>query len=284
MVGALAHDERPQEVVPVPQEDERAERREDRLAQGQHDAREDAPLGGAVELGGLEELVRHVHDELPHEEHGLRVRERRQDQAPVGVQAADLRHEDEGRDEGHVVRDHDHREERPEHGLAARELLLGERVARHRGEREDQDHRDDRVDERVPEPGPDVARAEHALVGREAQVRGDQALRELDRRRRLEREHDHRVEREDRDDRGEAQHDVPHDLAAQRQVHARALAAPATHLGREVGRAGGTGSGPGVSRGAGGGERGHLSLPMRRRCTNATTMVMMNRATPSVLA
>ncbi|MBG9885035.1 hypothetical protein ABE10_00225, partial [Bacillus toyonensis] len=75
-----------------------------RLAQRQDDPQEDAELPRAIDPRRLEELVREPLDELAHEEDGLGVGERRQDEAPVGVHAAEVGHQDERRDEGDVER------------------------------------------------------------------------------------------------------------------------------------------------------------------------------------
>jgi hypothetical protein len=62
------HHQRPHEVVPRGQERERRERDQDRLDDRHHDRPVDAPLAGAVDARGVQQLVRDAERVLPHEE------------------------------------------------------------------------------------------------------------------------------------------------------------------------------------------------------------------------
>ena len=57
LVLGLGHDERPEEVVPAAEEREDAERRQGGPAQRQDDPSEDPQLAGAVDAGGVDQLV-----------------------------------------------------------------------------------------------------------------------------------------------------------------------------------------------------------------------------------
>ena len=62
------------------EEREDPQRREGGTAQRQDDAPEDPELAGAVDAGGLDQLVGQPADELPHQEHAERPHQERQDQ------------------------------------------------------------------------------------------------------------------------------------------------------------------------------------------------------------
>src|SRR5699024_11628229 len=71
----------PQGVVPVPEAHEGAQGGHDGFGLGQVDRPVDAELAGAVDLGGVDQFIGDVLDELAHQEHRLRVGNSGDDQA-----------------------------------------------------------------------------------------------------------------------------------------------------------------------------------------------------------
>ena len=126
------HDQRPDEVVPRPQEGEDGERDQDGTAERQDDPREDAHLAGAVDARGVEQLVGDREGVLADQEDAENACHPGEDHPPVGADQAQLRI---SRKSGRIATcdgEHQGAEQKAEDPPPAREAELGEGVARHR--------------------------------------------------------------------------------------------------------------------------------------------------------
>jgi hypothetical protein len=126
----LGDQERPEELVPGPDEGDDHGGQDGRPGQWDGDPGEDLQLRGAVQAGRLEQLLGELHEELAEDEHCGGVDRERQDHAQVGVP------ELVAADDHHVQGDHQQLEGQQqdeqhgaEHHAPAAELQPGQRVA-----------------------------------------------------------------------------------------------------------------------------------------------------------
>ena len=133
-------DQRPEEVLPGALEGEDRVGRQRRRAQRQHDAPEDPELAGAVDPGGVEQVVGDRQHVLPEQEDAEGADRAGHDQAPVGVEPAvaavahpvvaaeerDVLDDDVVRDQRDLAGHHHRRQEQHEDRVAAGKLPLGE--------------------------------------------------------------------------------------------------------------------------------------------------------------
>ncbi len=140
-VRVLRHQERPQELVPRPDEREQRRGEQGRTRQGQRDRPQDPQLARAVEARRREQLLGQRQEELPEDEDRGRVDRERHDHPEVGVRqpvAAHDHHVD--RDDQQLERHDLHQQHRREQRALAAEVQPRQRVA-------GQDPEDDRAEE-----------------------------------------------------------------------------------------------------------------------------------------
>ena len=107
---------------------------------------EDPELGGAVDAGGLEQVARDPDEEVPQQEDRERQPERgvEEHEAEDRVEQPEVVVEREDRDQRHLDRDDEQRDDDQEEPVAARELEPRERVCGEGGDRDRQDRRAER--------------------------------------------------------------------------------------------------------------------------------------------
>src|SRR5215207_4893350 len=110
----LNNDQRPKQVIPTLQERENPERGECWPRQWQDHREEDSQLPGAIDPGCIDELARDRLDELAHHEDGESGESTGNDQAPVGVDPAEVSDQHEERDHDHGEGNHEHNQDQPE--------------------------------------------------------------------------------------------------------------------------------------------------------------------------
>ena len=154
-------DERPQEVVPGPDEHEDRDGGQDGPGQRQDDLGEDPQAAGTVHHGGFLEFAGNLVEELLEHEHHGRVDDLRQDDGPRGIDQVQRQHLVEERDDEDRRRNDDRGNDHRHQHLLALEVDPGQGVGHQR-----RDHQRDRRDgrrgvQRVPGPERDVAVLEH---------------------------------------------------------------------------------------------------------------------------
>ena len=174
---AVEHDERQEIAVPAADERDHRDRREDRPRERQRDVEEVAEVAAAIHHRRVEELARQLLERVAQQENGHREREGdlRQDDAPVGIEQAEIADLDEQRQDRRR-----HRKQEPELEVAqeesvAEEAQVREGEGRHRREREREGDGQERDQQRIAEhlpvaiagenlpvvaPHPDVRQAE----------------------------------------------------------------------------------------------------------------------------
>ena len=132
-LGLAPEDQRDQEVVPRPEELKDGQRGDGGQAEGQDQAQEDADLRGAVDAGGLEQVLGDAYEEVAEQEDGERQAEGgvEEDQGENRVVDPERLVEPEHRDERHLQRhdeerDHDHEEPVSPGEIEPRERVAGE--------------------------------------------------------------------------------------------------------------------------------------------------------------
>ena len=138
--------QRDEQVVPCPEELEDRKRGDRREPERQDQAQEDAHLRRPVDPRRFEELPRYPDEEVAQEEDRKREPERgvEQDQAEHRVEDPDLVVERENRDQGHLQRHNEERDDADEGPVAAREVEPGEGIAGERGDNDRQERAADR--------------------------------------------------------------------------------------------------------------------------------------------
>ena len=161
-VRVLEHDQRQEVVVPRRHDREQARGHDARRQQGQADLEERAELARTVHAGGLQQLGRDgLLAEDPHQVQAERADQARDDHRPGRVRQAQLGEQEELRDRQRGARHADRADDDREHGLAAREAELGQRVAAHDRQQGRAARAHDHVQDRVQEP----AAEDPVLVG-----------------------------------------------------------------------------------------------------------------------
>ena len=103
---AVQHDQRPEIIVPVRDHREDAERGDRRDRGRQHHAPDDAELAHPVDPRGVDQVVGHRLEELPHQEDAEHRDGERQHQRGVAVEHAEpVQQQDVDRDRGRLRRD-----------------------------------------------------------------------------------------------------------------------------------------------------------------------------------
>src|SRR5262245_32689309 len=158
--------ERDDEVVPRPQELEDRERRDGREPEREDEAEEDPKLGGAVDARGLEDVLGYPDEEVPEQEDREREPEGRveEDEAQNRVVDPERVVEGEDRDQRHLQRDHEERDDEDEEPVAPGELEPREGVGGERADRDRENRRAERDLDRDPERMGDRAVREELVV------------------------------------------------------------------------------------------------------------------------
>ena len=153
-------DQRPEEVVPGPDEGEDRSRRKSRHGERQDDAPIDAPGPCPVDDRRLVELARDAAEELVEEEdeEGVDSHKLRHDEGKEGVDPIEVEEEDVLRDQRDVVRQHQRAEHHREPEILQRELKPREGIGRKRARDHVADHAQHRDDRGVPEERPEADR------------------------------------------------------------------------------------------------------------------------------
>src|SRR3989475_13120468 len=133
LVGIRQVDDRREQVVPLKHEDENRQRGKRGTRQRQIDTPVDAEGAAAVDLGGVIELSRNGEEELTQQKCPEGSAEKpRDDQRVVRVHPAQGSHQDEHRNHGHLIGDHQRGQQHVEERGTPRKAQPGKRV---RGER-----------------------------------------------------------------------------------------------------------------------------------------------------
>ncbi len=127
----LRDDQRPEEVVPAPDHGEDRDHGQRRAAQRQDDAEEDPELAGPVDPRCLDQVVGQSQHVLAQQEHPGRRRA-----GGMIIPHSEFTSPSDDhlvhRQEDHLQRDHDRGQRDEEERVAAAEVVLGQRVGRHR--------------------------------------------------------------------------------------------------------------------------------------------------------
>src|SRR5665647_1729206 len=140
-VGILGDQERPEELVPRPDEGDEGGREQRGADQREPDRPEDSQLAGTVDAGRREEILRKREEELPEDEHRGGVDGERQDHAHVGVGEPIVAHDHHvERDDQELEGNDLHEQHEPKEAAPPAEVQTGEGVAgqhpEHDGEQE----------------------------------------------------------------------------------------------------------------------------------------------------
>ena len=92
--GAIGRDERPQQAVPLPEKAQDGERDEGRHMHRHDDLEQDAPFAGAVDAGRVDQFIRGSGERLAHQENAEATDRKRDDEALIRVQPAEVPHQD----------------------------------------------------------------------------------------------------------------------------------------------------------------------------------------------
>ena len=157
-VRILQHDQRQEVVVPRRHDREQGRRNDARSQQRQGHLEERAELRRSIDPCGLEQFRRNrLLGEDPHQIQAERADQRWNDHGPRRVRQAELGEQQELRDRQRDARHADRADDDREHGLAARETELRQRVAAHDGQQRRAAGAHDHVQERVEQPTPEDA-------------------------------------------------------------------------------------------------------------------------------
>ncbi len=149
-LGVLGDQERPQELVPRTDEGEQHRGQQRGFHQRQRDRPQDAELGGAVDLGGREQVVGQAEEELPEDEDRGGVDQVGRDHAEVGVGEAVVAHDHHVERDDEQLERHDlHQQHGREQRAAAAEVQPGQRVAGEDAEHHGAEHHAAGEDQRV---------------------------------------------------------------------------------------------------------------------------------------
>ena len=199
---------------------------DDRGLAQRHDERpQHAPIRGAVETHRLEELARHIAQEVDEDEHRERNSEadRGQDDRPQGVIEAQLHDEVIDRDDDALQRDGDPQEQQVEHAARQRRTTADDDVRRKQGHEHDRRDSNDGDEDGVVEVLAEV-RGEHVLIRLDRRIRRDrQRIVGVVRRSRSKARDDHVIDRQDRDDEPDPAEEPTEDIGCLATSHVRHL-------------------------------------------------------------